>query len=348
MKKFIASVTIGIALWVVLNVPNRPVRTMDARNPSPVAQNAIPSGSNVTRLSDHQPTGNTFSAEEASTIPEVQVFDGAFTVRVYPSGPDTFKPPRERPIADYYYSLAEAANVGDAEAAFELGLALRRCVGFAMTEKELNEKLNAMRQTHLVESPYDARSRFVEGIHHSIALERRRYETCKGLSNDQVMGYHDWFTVAAELGNYNAQMGTFQNALDHYWLTQGLAPNVEGFDDGVGVIRIYAEAEPEALSQHIGFTFAARSRGSLQALHDLALLYAAGILQPANGHSGRVNAYANLRAATEAWYRIRNPGSYNYDEDLRRLSNGLSIYELDWAEGQAQAILRQDNCCKEW
>lgn len=110
----------------------------------------------------------------------------------------------------------------------------------------------------------------------------------------------------------------------------------------------FAAAQPEQLRRAVDFMFAARAQGSLQAEHDLALLYAAEIVKPPNERSANANAYANLWAASEVWRQIWNPGSYNHDDDLRRLSNRLSTYELGWAEEQAQAILRARNCCKEW
>lgn len=343
---FIACIAAGIALWVGLDVPNRPDRTIDAQNtavnPSPVAI-LDPSGA------DAKPSeSDTVTAGEAGAIREVSVFGGAFSVRVYPSDVfDAVGPPREGPIADYYDSLAQAANGGDAHAAFELGFALSRCPGIATTEQELDDKLNSIHQTYLVHRPYYLRPKLVEDINAFIELERQRYEICKGLSKEQVTGFHDWFTLAAELGNYHAQMAAIGRVRDRYWLTQGLAPGVEGFDDVVGIMKMFAAAELEKLQQAIRHMFAARAQGSLQALHDLALLYAAGVLQPPNEHSATANAYANLRAASEIWHRIWEPGSYNYDDDLRRLSDRLSMHELDWAVGQAQAILREENCCKE-
>ncbi len=340
---FIGCIAAGIALWLGLDVPNRPDRTIDAQN---TAVGPAPVAILDPREPDAKPSeSNSVMAGKPGAFRDVSVFEGAFNVRVYPS--DVFSP-REGPIADYYDSLAQAANSGDADAAFELGLALRRCPGIATTGQELDDKLNAMRQTHLVHGPYYLRPRLVEDTNAFIELERQRYEICKGLSNEQVTGYHDWFTLAAELGNYYAQTGAIERTQNNYWQTQGLVPDVQGFDDVVGVMKRLAEAEPEELGQAIRHLFEARAQGSLQALHDFALLFAAGVLRPANGHSATANAYANLRAASEVWHRIWSPGSYNYDENLRRLSNRLSIYELDWAEGQAQAILREENCCVEW
>jgi hypothetical protein len=343
---FIAFIAAGIAFWVGLDVLNRPAQTIDSRNtavdPSPVLT-LDPRGADA-----RPPESSVVMAGEADAIREVSVFGGAFSVRVYPADVFGAFRPREGPIANYYDSLAQAANAGDANAAFELGFALNRCVGYATTEQELDDKLNTMYQTHLLEDPYNVRSRYVEDINGFIKIERERYEICKGLSEEQIATFHHRFTVAAELGNYFAQMGAIEHALDRYWLAQGLIPNVENFDDVVDAMSKFSAAEPEQLHQAIDFMFAARAQGSLQALHDLALLYAAEVLKPPNEHSANANAYANLRAASEVWRQIWSPGSYNYDEDLRRLSDRLSIYELNWAEEQAQAILREENCCKEW
>lgn len=342
----IACIVAGIVLWAGLDVPNRLARSIDAHNApvSPSPTTILDSREANAKLAE----SDTVRDREADAIREVLVFDGAFSVRVNSSDVLRTLRPREGPIANYYDSLAEAANAGDGYAAFELGFALSRCLGYATTEQELDDKLDAMQQTHLLQSPYYPRPRLLEDIDGFIENERQRYEICKGLSNEQITSFQDWFAVAAELGNYDAQLGAIERALERYWLTQGLGTDVQGFDDAVGVMTTFATAEPEELRQAIEYMFAARAQGSIQALRDLAVLYAAGVLKPPNELSANANAYANLRAASEVWHGIWDPGSYNYDEDLRRLSDRLSMYELNWAEKQAQAILREKNCCMEW
>jgi hypothetical protein len=342
----IAGMAIGIALLASLIVPNRLDRTIAPQSTAvgPPREPALDLNRPDANLSE----SNTVTAGAADAIGEVSVFDHAFTIRVYSTDVlDAFTPYREEPITDYYDSLAQAGNAGDAQAALELGFVLQRCRGYATTEQQLDDKLNAMSQTHLLQGPYYPRPRLVEGIGAWMEIERQRYKICRGLSSEQIMGFHDWFALAAELGDYYAQTGAIRRARDRYWLAQGAAPVMHGFDDAVSIMTMFAAAEPEELRRAMEHMFAARTQGSLQALHDLALLYAARVLQPPNEHSPTANAYANLRAASEVWHRIWDAGSYNYDEDLRRLSDRLTLYEFDWAEDQAQAILRADNCCRE-
>lgn len=286
--------------------------------------------------------------EEPGSVRRVPAFDNAFSVRVHVFDMlDAITPLREGPIADYFGALAQSANAGDARAAYELGFVLYRCVGYATTAQELSDKVDTMSQTHLLQGPYYPQPQLTDDVHTFIEIERERYRDCKGLSNEQITGYYDWFVLAAELGDYIARSQAIELTRDHYLLSQGLAPDIRDFDDAVGIMNRIASAEPERLQQAAQHLFAARAQGSLQALHDLALLYAAGIMNAPNEHSATANAYANLRAAFEVWRSLRSPGSYDYGEDLRQLANSLSPYERNWAEVRAQSILLEKTCCRD-
>lgn len=279
---------------------------------------------------------------------EVPVFDGAFTVTVHPV--DTMHETTayaDESVADDYEELANAAKRGDADAALELAYALRRCGDAATTEQALEDRLGAMLRTGRVGPPWFPEPTQVDNLAQYIDLERRKFELCAGLSGEQIDRAHDWLELAAELGNYGAQVNAMEEALDHYLLTNGISPHTApGLQGPAHDLQKFAAGAPEDFRAAARHMLAARAGGSVQALRDLALVYAAGALSPANGYSAAANAYANLLAAAEVWHQAMNPGSYRFDEDLRRFRRGLSSDELAWAEAEARSILREENCCR--
>lgn len=338
-------VVAGIGLWAVRDGPNDQERMVEPLLSARDAERKKPS--NQTDTWGELAKRRAAEPRQAPSIRDVSVFDGEFNVRVHSFNVlREFMPGHDVPIADYYDSLAQLAHAGDTNAALELTFALMHCVGYATTKVELTDRINKMHQTHLVASPSRPEPLLVEDIYPWIEIEQQRYEVCKGLSKEQVAGYYDWFDLAAKLGDYFAQAGAIEWVLDRYWRTHGLGANVQGFEAVVHQLQMLAETGSYELGQSIEHLKAAREQGSIQALHDLALLYSADIVQPQNGYSATANAYANLRAASEVWQQIWGPGSYTYGKDLSRLSDRLRPYELSWAEGRARSILRDANCCR--
>lgn len=281
---------------------------------------------------------------------EVPVFDGAFTVTVYPV--ETMHETTEyadRSVADDYDELANAAKRGDADAAEELAYALRRCNHAATTDQELEDKVGAMLRTGMVGAPWFPEPTEVDNLAQYIDLERRKLELCRGLSRQQVGRAQDWFKLAGELGDYGAQVSAMELALDHYLLTQDISPSgAPGLQGPVRDMEKFAAGAPEEFRTAARHMLAARAQGSVQALRDLAIVYAAGAVRPSNQYSPEANAYANLLATAEVWHQAMNPGSYRFDEDLRRFRRGLSGEELAWAEAEARSILREETCCRFW
>ena len=293
--------------------------------------------------------GNTNAADYADpdSSQVVAVFDGEINVRVYSVDAILkFIPFHEEPIATYYDSLKDAADAGDTDAALELGFVLLRCIGYATTKEELEQKVDRMLQTHLIESTIGQESRLVDNIQPYIEIEQQRYEICKGLSNEQVTSSDEWFDRAAELGDYFAQAGTMERGLEQYWLSTGVQHGVESFGEIALEMGRFAKQDPERFRQSFDHLNRAREQGSLQSLRDLALLYSANAIKPQNIYSSTANAYANLRAASEVFQQIWGPGRYTYKDDIQAMSEELGINELKWAEAQARAILREPNCCK--
>lgn len=338
-------ILVGFGIWLASRDSSDPDNKIEAPRSDLAAKPTL--NPDTVNASADEAGVKSASASNTGAVQSVAVFDEEFQVRVYSEDPlASITPFHDEPIATYYDWLAEAASAGDTNAALELGFVLMRCVGYATTEDELNKKVSRMHQTHLVDDPSKQEPRFVDDIQPYIDLEQQRYEICKGLSDEQVMGSDEWFELAAELGNYFAQAGATERALRQYWLSHGLDDGVETFNDIVRQVRLFADQEPERLRQSIDHLRKARERGSLQALRDLAFLYSANVIEPENAYSTTANAYANLRAASEVWQEIWGPGSYTYKDDLHKMSEMLGTYELAWAERQARTILREANCCR--
>jgi len=283
-------------------------------------------------------------------IREVPVFDGSFTVTVYPV--ETMHETTayaDRSVANDYDELANAAKRGDADAAGQLAYALRRCNDAATSDEELEDRVGAMLRTGMVGTPWFTEPTEVDNLAQYIDFERRKLEICRGLSRQQIDRAQDWFKLAAELGNYGAQVSAIELALDHYLLTQNISPSeATGLQGVVRDVEKFAAGAPEEFRTAARQMLSARFQGSVQALRDLAIVYAAGTLRPSNPYSPAANAYANLLATAEVWHQAMNPGSYRFDEDLRRFRRGLSGEELAWAETEARSILREETCCRFW
>jgi hypothetical protein len=336
----IVTVVVALALWAVLSLHRSPEGAPAARATTPATDAesaAVPQPGQDSAQRDA-------SVTRPGAVREVPVFDGEFTVRLAAVDIDTDLRPRPRAVIEDYDLLAAAAHAGDANAAFALAMALTRCIGHPTSAEALHARVDRMQQTHVVES--EGPPRFVSDIQSSIELERKRYEECRDLSEAQIASRYDWLELAADLGNYRAQLGALGNALERYWMIGGgVSPlEDEGYAGYVATLQAFGAAQPERLGTAIRHTMAARESGSLQALESVGMLYAAGLLAPDNGHSAAANAYACLRAASEAW----DPSLYSLAAALPQLGSSLSPYELHWAEGQARALLRAPNCCKEW
>lgn len=292
----------------------------------------------------------TREAPNTGSPQHVAVFDDAFTVTVRPV-PTMHERTRyaETSISADHDELADAAKHGDADAALQLAYALRRCVGAATSDEALDQRVRAMFRTGMVGPPWFPEPTGVDDFAPYIDFERRRLEICRGLTPGQIERAHDWFILAADLGDYGAQVTAMEVALDRFVLDQVQSSGRDpGFEGTVRDMGAFAAGEPAAFRQAARHMLAARAQGSLQALRDLALVYASGALDAPNDHSAAANAYANLLAVAEVWHASMNPGSYRFDEDLARMSRGLSAGERAWAEAEARAILKQEECCRFW
>lgn len=283
-------------------------------------------------------------------VREVPVFDGDFSVTVYPvQAMHERTEYTDESIAEDHDSLAGAAKRGDADAALQLFYALQRCRGAATTDEALESRVGAMLRTGMVGEPFFPEPTRVDDLARYIDLERGRLELCRGLTEEQIRHAHEWLMLAAELGDYGARASAMEESIEHYLISHGVTPDrAPGLQGAVGDARKFAAGAPAAFRAAAVQMLAARVEGSLQALRDLAIVYAAGALSPSNDYSAAANAYANLRAAAEVWQQAMPPGSYRFDADLRRFRKGLSADELDWAESEARAILREENCCRYW
>lgn len=127
-------------------------------------------------------------------------------------------PPRlrsERPLvlADSYDEFAEAAHNGDQFAAYDLGIWLQRCTSVRIkTRPEFDAAIVQFTQTHQfpakVIAPWskEARTAMIgrEPTDRAVASLTRDFEFCSGLTDEQILGYVDWFEVASTNGHPSA------------------------------------------------------------------------------------------------------------------------------------------------
>jgi hypothetical protein len=103
---------------------------------------------------------------------------------------------------------------------------MRRRRDAPLCDAELNARIDAMRQTHLVEMPAFGQQAYEEDVEPWILAVRQDYEPCRGLSAEQVASAGDWLARAAEPGDYFAQTEAFQRTCSELLreLSTGLSP----------------------------------------------------------------------------------------------------------------------------
>lgn len=283
-------------------------------------------------------------------VREFPVFNGEFTVTVYPAERIHERSEyADESVADDYDTLAGAAKRGDAEAALQLFYALRRCKGAATSDQQLEDRVGAMVRTGMVGEPFFSEPTRVDDLARYIDLERGRLELCMGLTDTQIRDAHEWLMLAAELGDYGAQVSAMEVAVEHYVDSHGITPDSgPPLQSAIRGMQKFAAGAPDQFRTAAVQMLTARAQGSVQALRDLAVAFSAGALSPSDDYSAAAHAYANLLAAAEVWHQAMPPGSYRFEADLRRFRKGLSADELEWAESEARAILREEGCCRYW
>ena len=313
--------------------------------PTPGQQaDAAHEGADPGDLPRSRQAGNETTAAEIS-IPGFEPFEAPVRFVDF-----SFRPMDHGPLGETYATLASKAAGGDAEAAYHLGRTLQYCLGAARTDIEFDDRVNALHQTRQAQR-FGQSPLLIDDLSTWTEVERVKFDTCKGVTEQQIRNFYDWVARAADVGYYQAQVGSLQLLLDSAWLNDPAMSVEDSFDSFEGYAQAVAELNARnaaAVRRAVSHLQASRRRGSLQALVDTSTLYLAGILVPENSYSNLANAYAHLYAAALVNNEILPAGSYDYLVDARRLENRLSPFEVDAGRAMAWEILHSENCCVQW
>ncbi|MBT2747204.1 MULTISPECIES: hypothetical protein [unclassified Lysobacter] len=169
-----------------------------------------------------------------------------------------------RRYADTYSMLAEQAEFGNAQAAYQLYRDLLRCTSLQERKESMEEAAASLDDEVLTSD-----------VVRQLAEDR---VICLGLSKEQLASREYWTTKAARLGHVEAQLAYFSVATEKFDTPEKL---VAGADE---LVHIKAEALTHLTS--------AASQGNRTALFNLASAYHDGTLTKRDA----VKAYAYMRA----------------------------------------------------
>lgn len=228
----------------------------------------------------------------------------------------------EPPYGPAYQRLLPAAEAGDVQAQYELGLVLYEC-------RDLPETAEAL--AGLIESVHQTRRRDgwpVEDPDTESAELRRRHGLCQGVPEAERGAYRAWLLSAADAGLLEAQLKV-QYALPQADYCQYLwecSPAQRAFQ---------ASLQAEALR----YVTQAREAGSAEALWTFAAWYLSDeVLAP-----DEAMAYAHFLALDEVYAAAGH--SQRFEVMLSALEERLRPVDLERARSEADRLLSNPACC---
>lgn len=213
------------------------------------------------------------------------------------------------PLAAFINEQMERARQGDAEAGYLVWDGLARCADVPATQASLNDELDRLQQTHLVNGVYQ------ENIDRQLSRLTARYEICEGIAVEDRQAAFEWLDQSAELGFSQSRVAYFV-VFDRDTITQ------DEYTTRLETAIAYLRRE-------------AYDRGNYDALVHLALS-----LQDGKHLDQDLSAaYAHYYAAQTL---LPTP---LVDYQLASLEDSLTQGELRSAIEQGQEIL--DRCCRQ-
>lgn len=235
-------------------------------------------------------------------------------------------------LAEDYDRLANAAENGDAAAARWLFRGLRSCVGGFLDLEKMNSSIAEMHKTGHLTYP-DGKVQDVGIGQQAVWSEevlRDQFQSCDGLSNDQINSRAAWLELAATEGDFLA--------MRDYAVTELGLETPEGFD-------MYKK------------TWDAGHLGSASAM---AILYRNGAPGELNGQPDRLTSYAYTLLSHSVYKAISKSGDnvnglsprplsanrlHSMDQLLSQKGAYLTPAEVKEAEHLAVSLLLDNKAC---
>jgi hypothetical protein len=233
--------------------------------------------------------------------------------------------PLERPDAPFgpkYPGLLAAAQAGDHEAQYVLGLMLYECRDVPADDLDLQREIENIHQTRMrggwtIDDP-GTESRML----------RQRGADCDGIPAEARAGYRDWMVQAADAGLLEAQLGLMYHLpqAEYCQYLSECSPQQRAFQEHL---------QQEALH----YVSQARDAGSADALWTFGAWYMGDEVLPPDP----VEAYASFYAL-EQIYTASGQGG-RFATILDDLGDKLRPVELGQAQARAAELLANPSCC---
>ena len=228
------------------------------------------------------------------------------------------------PLQAFIRERTEAAEGGDADAAYQLGLALKECRRIQTAPEALDAVIQTMYQTRRLDGIP------VENPDRMAAELRRRYERCRGVPAEARNRYYEWMSLAADSGSLEAQESmVFQLPPGNICRERELE-----MCDSTQRANTFALREQQA-----AWLLQARRGGSANALWQVGAAYLNGEMLPRD----TIQAYAHLRAFQLV--------SQSFDIEDRvaglvaDLAESMRPVEVAEAETEALQLISTRQCC---
>lgn len=267
----------------------------------------------LTKSSEHRPLPD-------PALVDVTFPDGdSVSVRLRGVGPS---PPTIEPGT--YPTYKQRALDGDPVAALSVGSTLYRCQYAYVDEKNLQERITELEETHI--AIIEGRPFYTDDTAAHIMELQHEHRLCKDIPPDDIAAWQDWFVTAARRGNPDAGLLLLQ-----------LKENTD-----------LPGLELEELARYV--QVAADDR-YVPALYAKGQMYAEGHISPAD-YSNLAYAYAYYYAAASIMRGVLPAHIYEttysgrvWAKRLAELEARVSPFEMKIGQEIARDILRSKNCC---
>lgn len=229
------------------------------------------------------------------------------------------------PLQDYIDERRQQAEAGDADAAYQLGLALKECRRIESSREALDARIRQVFQTRWFDGvPIDDPERMAGEL-------KRRYARCEGVSEEARERYFEWMARAADLDSLEAlESMNFQLPPGNICRERELE-----MCDGEQQAHTFALRERQA-----AWLQRAQSLGSANALWQLGAAYLNGEMMPPDSIEALAHLLAYQQVVTAFGIEDRVAGL------VEALRDQLRPVERLQAEEKAQDLIENPRCCR--
>lgn len=286
-----------------------------------------------------EPVAASFPVPAPAAAPVAEPAEPVTVTLRFPSGETLTKTlrrftPSEPPVeydpvfVNIHDQLVDAAVSGDAASARDLYHGLKSCRNAWRTESELETAVTLLKETGQVTYPAGSSYRDRRLRHSGHAADvaemmRTQYESCVGLTEEQLNAAEDWLYLAADSGDFLA----IRELAHHFG------------DDSEASAELYQQLW---------------ERGHVSATEALGIAYSNGTAPGLDGQPDHIRSYAYTYAGFAVYKAImersNRPGAHNrivsMDDVLAMRGGYLSPQQQAQAEQLAYDMLREnENCC---